>query len=51
MTAQAQPRAIRQADIDWYKNRFPASGAADIERWTAAGEIVIIEGDNHGTKN
>ena len=34
---------VNQAAVDWYVARYPADGADDIERWKAAGEIVIID--------
>jgi hypothetical protein len=50
MTPQAAtaPRPVSQSAIDWYKAKY-SDGAEDIERWMAAGEIVIVEqkGDEH----
>ncbi|MFA5378413.1 MAG: hypothetical protein WC455_21850 [Dehalococcoidia bacterium] len=51
MTPQAAtvPRPILRSAADWYKAKY-SDGAEDIERWTAAGEIVIVEqkGDENG---
>lgn len=35
-------RAVSRSDVDWYKAKYP-DGADDIERWKAAGEIVVID--------
>jgi hypothetical protein len=31
---------VNQAAVDWYNAKYP--GSDDIERWKAAGEIVIV---------
>jgi hypothetical protein len=47
------PRPVAQSAVEWYKAKYPVDGAADIERWKADGEIVIVEstGDKNGSKN
>jgi len=51
MTPQAAtaPRPVSQSAIDWFVAKYPF-GAEYIERWMAAGEIVIVEqkGDENG---
>jgi hypothetical protein len=37
------PRPVAQSAVDWYKAKYPVDGAADIERWAAAGEIAIVD--------
>ncbi|GAB6286994.1 MAG: hypothetical protein STSR0009_31970 [Methanoregula sp.] len=44
MTPQAAPapRPVLRSAADWFKAKYP-DGAEHLERWTAAGEIVIVE--------
>lgn len=46
-SAEAQPQPIMRADADWFASKY-ADGADSIKRWKAAGEIVIVEGNETG---
>jgi hypothetical protein len=39
---EAAARPVSKADVDWYCAKFPG-GSDDIDRWKAAGEIVIVD--------
>ncbi len=39
----ASPCIVSQSAVDWYKAKFPEDGATDIERWTAAGDVIITD--------
>lgn len=46
--AATAPRPIRRAAVDQYVKKY---GADDIERWRAAGDIVIVESGEHYDRN
>jgi hypothetical protein len=39
---EATVRSVSQADVDWYCAKY-SGGSDDIDRWKAAGEIVIVD--------